>query len=161
LSFIEGLKMTPKRITLIAALIGVAVFAYLLWNRGTKVEGPLSSPKAAFNTHIKALYSKDVKTYLGTLAKSSLQALEERAKQQSMSVEDYEERSMQMLEAALYQRTRKPLEQNYLAPKFGDELHDAGEVQLKYRYDDSAKWSTAYLIKEGADWKVDREKEVD
>jgi hypothetical protein len=128
--------MKTRQVTalLIAALMTLAVAAC-----GGKTKA--STPTEAFKSFYEAAKNKDVASLKKLMSKETIAEMEREAKGKNQSLDDFL--------AAESQKGLPPA-----APQTGEEKIDGDKATLQFKSEKATNWSTAALVKEDGEWKV-------
>ncbi|HUQ31428.1 MAG TPA: hypothetical protein VM095_04875 [Pyrinomonadaceae bacterium] len=128
------MKTRQATALLIATLLTIALSAC---GGGKKA----STPTEAFKSFYEAAKNKDVATLKRLMSKETVAGMEKEAKGENKSLDDF-----------LAEESQKGLPPT--APQTGEEKIDGDKATLQFKSDKATNWSTATLIKEDGEWKI-------
>jgi ABC-type oligopeptide transport system substrate-binding subunit len=128
------MKRRQTTALLIAALLAIALSAC----GGKKAA---ATPTEAFKAFYEASKNKDVAALKKLMSKATIAEMERKAKDINKPLDDY-----------LADESQRGLPQT--APETGEEKIDGDTATVQFRFEKSAKWGMAPLIKEDGEWKI-------
>jgi hypothetical protein len=126
------------RQTIALLIVALLVAALAACGGGAKA----STPTEAFKSFYEAAKNKDVATLKRLMSKATIAEMEREAKGENKTLDQF-----------LADESHKGLPPTM--PQVGEEKIEGDKATLQFKSEKAVNWSTAALVKEDGEWKVD------